>query len=50
MEKKTVKFTFTEVVYGVVIATAMTRINSLSLTQGSVLLIVARDSIGSCGN
>lgn len=38
---KPVKFTFTELLYGVVIATAITRIDSLVVSQETVLLMAA---------
>ena len=40
-QRESVKFTFTELLYGVVIGTAITRIGSLSLTKDTILLIVA---------
>jgi hypothetical protein len=40
-QREPVKFTFTELLYGVVIGTAITRIGSLSLTQDTILLIVS---------
>lgn len=40
-QRESVKFTFTELLYGVVIGTAITRIGSLSLTKYTILLIVA---------
>ena len=40
-QREPVKFTFTELLYGVVIGTAITRIGALALTQDTILLIVA---------
>jgi len=40
-QRKPVEFTFTELLYGVVIATAITRIDALEITQETVLLIGA---------